>query len=104
LANDRKLTDEELIASQVAAALDGDQSSTIPADKKGGPQWVRLRRKTVRRSITRTGAQDNLWCSAMAGPSVRIAGRLRCCSWPPTAIAHQRPCPSVRDADPRRVR
>ena len=38
LANDRKLTDEELIALQVAAALDGDQSSTIPADKKGGPQ------------------------------------------------------------------
>ena len=30
-----------------------------------------------RRSITRTGAQDSLWCSATAGPSVRIAGRLR---------------------------
>ena len=38
LANDRKLRDEELIASQVAAALDGDQSSTIPVDKKGAPQ------------------------------------------------------------------
>ena len=38
LANDRKLRDEELIASQVAAVFDGDQSSSIPADKKGGPQ------------------------------------------------------------------
>jgi hypothetical protein len=38
LANDRKLTDEELIASQVATALDGDQSSMIPVDKKGDPQ------------------------------------------------------------------
>jgi hypothetical protein len=38
LANDRKLTDEELIALQIAMALDGDQSSTIPADKKGSPR------------------------------------------------------------------
>jgi hypothetical protein len=30
LANDRKLTDEELIASQVAAALDGDQEFDDP--------------------------------------------------------------------------
>jgi hypothetical protein len=38
LANDRKLTDKELMASQVAVALDGDQSSTVPADKKGSPR------------------------------------------------------------------
>jgi hypothetical protein len=48
---------------------------------------VRLRRKTVRRTITRTGAQGSLWCSAMAGPSVRIAEKFRWCSWPPTATA-----------------
>jgi hypothetical protein len=33
------------------------------------------------------GIEDHLWCSVTAGPSVRIAGRLRCYSWHPTAIA-----------------
>ena len=39
--------------------------------------------KTVRRSTTRTGAQDNPSSSATAGRSMRTAGKTRCYFWHP---------------------